>query len=74
MTAGPAGAYGREEHPWLGRRVTDIASKGRGELTAVGEETVRDHRGRWITVRLAHITPDRGVPWSTAVENVALIP
>lgn len=61
--------FGHEAHPWIGRQVRDIASKGEGELTAVVHEKVSSGR----SVRLAYIKPTSGIEWSTAHDNVQLV-
>ncbi|MFD8981489.1 hypothetical protein [Streptomyces sp. NPDC059564] len=72
MTGGDA--FGHEEHPWIGRAVEDIPSKGQGRLMAVVREKVRNYEGQERWVRLAYIRPDSGIEWSTAVANISLLP
>ncbi|MFF5975493.1 hypothetical protein ACFY7C_28695 [Streptomyces sp. NPDC012769] len=62
----PVGVDGYEEHPLLGVRVRDTASKGEGELTAVIHELHGDGR----VVRIAHIRSENGIEWTTAAANV----
>ncbi|MEW2416801.1 hypothetical protein AB0953_24155 [Streptomyces sp. NPDC046866] len=67
-------SFGHEPHPWLGRAVQDIPSKGTGRLMAVVHEKVRNHEGQERWVRLAYIRPASGIEWSTAVCNISLLP
>ncbi|MFD8145464.1 hypothetical protein [Streptomyces sp. NPDC059708] len=67
-------AFGHEWHPWLGRTVLDIPSKGTGRLMAVVREQVLDYEGREHWVELAYIRPASGIEWSTAVANLHLLP
>ncbi len=62
-------SFGHEHHPWIGRTVRDIASRGEGELTAVVREEVS--KGRYV--RVAYIRPESGIEWSTAPGNVQLV-
>ncbi|MEU9857257.1 hypothetical protein [Streptomyces sp. NPDC047974] len=65
----PIGADGYEDHPLLNKTVRDIASRGEGVLTAVTHE-LHNHG----TVRLAHIRPASGIEWTTAADNIQLVP
>ncbi|MFJ6521001.1 hypothetical protein ACIQJ4_22460 [Streptomyces filamentosus] len=69
MTHVSVDSFGHERHPWIGRTVRDIASRGEGELTAVVQE---ETRGR--IVRVAFIKAENNIEWSTAVGNVQLVP
>ncbi|MCB5164560.1 hypothetical protein LG634_06895 [Streptomyces bambusae] len=57
---------GYEQHPLLGIRVRDIASRTEGELTAVTHQLHDDGR----TVRIAHIRPASGIECTTAADNI----
>lgn len=62
--------FGHEEHPLLGRRVRDVASGTKGDLTAVVREEVATHTGRRWT-RCAYIRPEvGGRELPTAVGNI----
>ncbi|MFJ5709708.1 hypothetical protein [Streptomyces sp. NPDC093105] len=52
-------------HPFLHRRVRDIASGGEGVLTAVVHER---HGSRLL--RIAHVQPATGITWTTAADNI----
>ncbi|MFI1654762.1 hypothetical protein ACH4ZU_07435 [Streptomyces sp. NPDC020472] len=65
-----AGSFLHEDsHPWLHKQVRDIASSGEGELTAIVQE-----KNGSRTVRVAHIRPASGIEWTTAADNLQLIP
>ncbi|RKT06993.1 hypothetical protein BX286_5041 [Streptomyces sp. 3211.6] len=66
-------AFGHEWHPWLGRTVMDIPSKGTGRLMAVVYEQVCTFGGQEHWVRLAYIRPASGIEWSTALGNISLL-
>ncbi|MCQ6557011.1 hypothetical protein NPS70_28060 [Streptomyces sp. C10-9-1] len=61
--------FHEEDHPWLQRTVRDVANRGEGKLTAIVHE---QSNGR--TIRVAHIRPPSGVEWTTAVNNIQLVP
>ncbi|MFF3606866.1 hypothetical protein [Streptomyces sp. NPDC002463] len=65
----PVDPDGYEQHPLLDENVRDIASGGEGVLVAVTHE-LHSHG----TVRLAHIRPRGGIEWTTAADNIQLIP
>lgn len=66
---GEHGQADEDGHPWLHKTVRDVASRGEGELTAIVHE---DSNGR--TVRVAHIRPASGIEWTTAADNIQLVP
>ncbi|MFH8477006.1 hypothetical protein [Streptomyces sp. NPDC018000] len=67
--SGVGSFFHEDEHPWLHKRVRDIVSRGEGQLTAIVHE---ETNGR--TVRVAHIRPASGIEWTTAADNIQLIP
>jgi hypothetical protein len=67
-------SFGHERDPRIGRIVRDIASKCEGELTAIVREKVRDKGGRERHVRVAYIKTSSGIEWSTAADNVSVVP
>ncbi|GGV94063.1 hypothetical protein GCM10015535_58510 [Streptomyces gelaticus] len=67
--SGVGSFFHEDEHPWLHKRVRDVASRGEGQLTAIVHE---ETNGR--TVRVAHIRPASGIEWTTAADNIQLIP
>ncbi|MET7621591.1 hypothetical protein [Streptomyces sp. NPDC005408] len=67
-------AFFHERDPRIGHTVRDIASKGEGELTAVVHEKVKDKSGSERYVRVAFIKSKSGIEWSTAADNVTVVP
>ncbi|MFI8105476.1 hypothetical protein [Streptomyces sp. NPDC086023] len=66
-------SFGHERHPWLGRRVRDIASGTEGRLMAVVREEIATHTGTH-EARRAYIRPEAGgreLP--TSPENLRLV-
>ncbi|MFG2645942.1 hypothetical protein ACGFYP_33795 [Streptomyces sp. NPDC048370] len=64
-----ASLFHEDGHPWLHKTVRDIASRGEGELTAIVHEKANRR-----TLRVAHIRPASGIEWTTAADNVQLMP
>ena len=66
-------ALHHEDHPLIGSRVHDIASRQEGELTAIVCEPVTDRNGNRRYVRLAFIKAASGIEWSTSAESVEAV-
>ncbi|WP_137994123.1 hypothetical protein [Streptomyces vilmorinianum] len=60
--------FHEDVHPWLHKKVRDVASRGEGELTAVVHEKTN---GR--VVRVAYIRATSNVEWTTAADNIQLV-
>ncbi|MER7000395.1 hypothetical protein [Streptomyces sp. NPDC000410] len=67
-------SFGHEKDPRIGCTVRDIASRRKGELTAIVQEKVRDKSGHERYVRVAYIKAASGIEWSTAADNLSVTP
>ncbi|MEU8774417.1 hypothetical protein [Streptomyces sp. NPDC048606] len=66
----PINPYTAMDHPFLRRRVRDIACGAEGELMAVVREKVGRHDGQAFYATLAYIRMKSGREFSTAVTNI----